>query len=185
AIRGLQGMRVGREVGCIKRGAENSGLVESSDGTREHNSADYKSAAKDKAKSDEWRPLDSPKMEPRPEATIGLPAEKSRPRQQSLFDGDDPNLPSRPQTDSIGGAADPPKKLESKTDKSGKSEKPPATWKRDGKSPSFARVYIGDGNALELISINVTVTVDGPRARTLVDHIFHNPHARQLEGTFE
>lgn len=64
-------------------------------------------------------------------------------------------------------------------------EKGPATWKRDGKSPSFARVYVGDGNALELVSISVTVTVEGPRSRTLVDHIFHNPHGRQLEGTFE
>src|SRR5205085_721785 len=34
-------------------------------------------------------------------------------------------------------------------------------------------------------SIQVTVTVEGPRARTLVDHIFRNPHDRQLEGTFE
>src|SRR5262249_6400863 len=65
------------------------------------------------------------------------------------------------------------------------AEKAPATWKREGKSPSFARVYVGDGNALELVSIQVTVTVEGPRSRTLVDHIFHNPHGRQLEGTFE
>jgi hypothetical protein len=29
------------------------------------------------------------------------------------------------------------------------------------------------------------VTIDGPRARTVVDHIFRNPHNQQLEGTFE
>src|SRR5206468_2705171 len=52
-------------------------------------------------------------------------------------------------------------------------------------SLSFARVYVGDGNALELVSLHVSVTLDGPRARTLVDHVFHNPHDRQLEGTFE
>ena len=51
--------------------------------------------------------------------------------------------------------------------------------------PTFARVYVGDGNALELVSLHVTVTVEGPRARTLVDHVFRNPHGRQLEGTFE
>lgn len=71
----------------------------------------------------------------------------------------------------------------------GGSKKPPAktpqTWKRDHQRPTVARVHLGDGNSLELVSLQVTVTVEGPRARTLVDHIFHNPHARQLEGTFE
>jgi hypothetical protein len=59
------------------------------------------------------------------------------------------------------------------------------TWKRNGTRPTFARVYIGDGNSLDLVSLRVTVTVDGPRARTVVDQVFHNPHAQQLEGTFE
>ncbi len=49
----------------------------------------------------------------------------------------------------------------------------------------MARVYVGDGNALDMVSLHVTVTIDGPRARTVVDHVFRNPHARQLEGTFE
>lgn len=61
----------------------------------------------------------------------------------------------------------------------------PQTWKRDHQRPTFARVYVGDGNALELVSLQVTVTIEGPRARTLVDHVFRNPHDRQLEGTFE
>ncbi len=68
--------------------------------------------------------------------------------------------------------------------KDDKGEKRPRVWKREG-PPTFARVYVGDGNALELVSLHVTVTVEGPRARTLVDHIFRNPHDRQLEGTFE
>ncbi len=68
----------------------------------------------------------------------------------------------------------------------GKQDKgEPKVWKRDGRRPTFARVYVGDGNALELVSLHVTVTVEGPRARTLVDHVFKNPHDRQLEGTFE
>ncbi|MBI1917522.1 MAG: hypothetical protein HYS12_22720 [Planctomycetes bacterium] len=64
-------------------------------------------------------------------------------------------------------------------------EKSPQVWRRDGRQPTFARVNIGNGNALELVSLQVTVTIEGPRARTLVDHIFRNPHDRQLEGTFE
>jgi hypothetical protein len=63
--------------------------------------------------------------------------------------------------------------------------KAPQVWHRDRRRPTFARVYVGDGNSLELVSLQVTVTVEGPRARTVVDHIFRNPHGRQLEGTFE
>jgi hypothetical protein len=66
-----------------------------------------------------------------------------------------------------------------------KEERLSQVWHRDRRRPSFARVYVGDGNALELVSLHVTVTIQGPRARTLVDHIFRNPHDRQLEGTFE
>jgi len=58
-------------------------------------------------------------------------------------------------------------------------------WKRSPHRPSFARVYIGDGNALDLKRMRVTVTIEGARARTVVDHIFENPHTIQLEGTFE
>lgn len=58
-------------------------------------------------------------------------------------------------------------------------------WKREGKRPAFARVYVGDGNSLELVRMRITVTIDGPRARTVVDHVFRNPHDQRLEGTFE
>ncbi|MBY0527316.1 MAG: hypothetical protein K2R98_28225 [Gemmataceae bacterium] len=61
----------------------------------------------------------------------------------------------------------------------------PNVWHRDPQRPAFARVYVGDKNSLDLVSLHVTVTVEGPRSRTVVDHIFRNPHARQLEGTFE
>jgi hypothetical protein len=70
-------------------------------------------------------------------------------------------------------------------DKKKAEEKKPVVWHRESRQPTFARVYIGDGNALELVSLQVTTTIEGPRARTVVDHIFHNPHGRQLEGTFE
>jgi hypothetical protein len=65
------------------------------------------------------------------------------------------------------------------------ADKKPTVWKKDRQQPSIARVYVGDGNSLELVSMQVTVTIDGPRARTVVDHVFRNPHERQLEGTFE
>jgi Vault protein inter-alpha-trypsin domain len=71
------------------------------------------------------------------------------------------------------------------TEKTPSGKKGPQVWKRDRQKPTFARVYVGGGNSLELISLHVTVTIDGPRARTLVDHVFRNPHDRQLEGTFE
>ena len=61
----------------------------------------------------------------------------------------------------------------------------PQVWHRDQGQPTVARVYVGDKNSLDLVSLHVTVTIDGPRARTLVDHVFHNPHDRQLEGTFQ
>ncbi len=65
------------------------------------------------------------------------------------------------------------------------ADKGPKVWHRDASQPTVARVYVGDRNSLELVSLQVTVTIDGPRARTLVDHVFRNPHNRQLEGTFE
>jgi hypothetical protein len=64
-------------------------------------------------------------------------------------------------------------------------DKPPQIWHQAKQHPTFARVYVGDGNSLELVSLQVCVTIEGPRARTVVDHTFRNPHDRQLEGTFE
>ena len=39
--------------------------------------------------------------------------------------------------------------------------------------------------SLDLVSLHVSVVVEGHRARTTVDHVFRNPHGRQLEGMFE
>ncbi len=71
------------------------------------------------------------------------------------------------------------------TAKTPKKENQPQVWHRDRSRPTLARVYVGDNNSLELVSMQVNVTIEGPRARTVVDHIFRNPHDRQLEGTFE
>jgi hypothetical protein len=67
----------------------------------------------------------------------------------------------------------------------GASAKKPQVYRRRAARPAFARVYVGDQTSLELVSLQVTTTIEGPRARTVVDHIFRNPHDRQLEGTFE
>ena len=65
-------------------------------------------------------------------------------------------------------------------------DKPAAKrWQRGKGRPKFARVYLGGGNSLELERMRITVTVEGARARTVVDHVFRNPHAKQLEGAFE
>jgi tetratricopeptide (TPR) repeat protein len=76
------------------------------------------------------------------------------------------------------------KKLGDEGDGEKKPKKAPQVWKPQAR-PTFARVYLGDNNSLELVSLHVTVTVEGPRTRTVVDHVFRNPHDRQLEGTFE
>ncbi|HEV3238189.1 MAG TPA: VIT and VWA domain-containing protein, partial [Gemmataceae bacterium] len=76
-------------------------------------------------------------------------------------------------------------KADNKEAGEGKASKKPQVYRRRAGRPSFARVYVGDQTSLELVSLQVTTTIEGPRARTVVDHIFHNPHDRQLEGTFE
>ena len=53
-------------------------------------------------------------------------------------------------------------------------------WKRSKTRPSFARVYVGDGNSLELKRMRITVTIEGARARTVVDHVFANPHGKVI-----
>jgi hypothetical protein len=85
------------------------------------------------------------------------------------------------------GPVDAKKKNFTEPAKGGKPDpkKLPQVWRQHRGRPTIARVYVGDGNALELVSLQVTATIEGPRARTIVDHVFHNPHARQLEGAFE
>ena len=59
-------------------------------------------------------------------------------------------------------------------------------WKEDADvRPRVARVLCADRSRLELVALHVSVTVEGPRARTVVDHVFRNPHDQALEGTFE
>ncbi len=60
----------------------------------------------------------------------------------------------------------------------------PQQWTQTSDDVSFASVDVGGGETLELKRMRVTAKVEGLRARTLVDHIYYNPHDRALEGTF-
>jgi tetratricopeptide (TPR) repeat protein len=71
------------------------------------------------------------------------------------------------------------------TDKAGGPAKPvlPQVARRE----SAARILIeteSGAKALVPRAIRVMVEVQGPRARTVVDYVFENPHDRRLEGTF-
>ena len=57
-------------------------------------------------------------------------------------------------------------------------------WQQTVDEFAFAFVTVGGGNRLELDKVRTTVTVEGLRARTVVDHIFYNPYSTTLEGTF-
>ncbi|MBR58271.1 MAG: hypothetical protein CMH54_09645 [Myxococcales bacterium] len=60
----------------------------------------------------------------------------------------------------------------------------PQTWQQMSEESLFASVSVGGGESLELVRVRVTTHVEGLRTRTLVDHIFYNPHDSTLEGTF-
>jgi hypothetical protein len=72
-----------------------------------------------------------------------------------------------------------------KKNETGEKKPAPQVWRRKGARPTMARVDVGNGNTLDMVSLHVSVLIDGPRARTVVDQIFRNPHDRRLEGTFE
>ncbi len=49
----------------------------------------------------------------------------------------------------------------------------------------MSKVSVGGGQFLQLKKLRVTVQVEGLRVRTIMDHIYYNPHGRTLEGTFK
>jgi hypothetical protein len=151
------------------------------------------------SKSGESKPGDSKGGEPKDEKPgTGKPSEgKEGPRESGDRDKDKgkddtkpaPNEPKDPRGESGKGdktpSADKDKKETKQNDKEKEAPAKPKVWRRHGAQPTMARVYVGDGNSLEMVSLTVSVVIDGPRARTVVDQVFRNPHARQLEGTFE
>ncbi|WP_372371421.1 hypothetical protein [Candidatus Uabimicrobium sp. HlEnr_7] len=58
------------------------------------------------------------------------------------------------------------------------------TWIRSPQETNVAQVRVGQDEFLELQSVRAVVSVEGIRARTVVDHVFHNPYQRTLEGDF-
>lgn len=59
------------------------------------------------------------------------------------------------------------------------------TWKRSTILPNSSRVMIGDREQLALRSMQTSVTIDGFRARVVIDYLYANEHDRQYEGTFQ
>jgi tetratricopeptide (TPR) repeat protein len=60
-----------------------------------------------------------------------------------------------------------------------------ATWKRSQIVPNSSRVMVGDREELALRSMQTRVTIDGFRARVVIDYLYANDRDRQLEGTFQ
>jgi len=57
-------------------------------------------------------------------------------------------------------------------------------WKRSLYQPAVS-VSVGPNASLKLVRMRVYTIIEGPRARTVVDHIFFNPYNKNLEGRFE
>lgn len=59
------------------------------------------------------------------------------------------------------------------------------TWKRSTIVPNSSRVMVGDREQLALKAMQTNVTIDGFRARVVIDYLYENQLDRQLEGTFQ
>ena len=64
-------------------------------------------------------------------------------------------------------------------------DKPAETWKRSQIVPNTSRVMVGDSEELALRAMQAHVTIDGFRARVVIDYLFANDRNTQLEGTFQ
>ncbi|MBW3597831.1 MAG: VWA domain-containing protein, partial [Planctomycetes bacterium] len=65
------------------------------------------------------------------------------------------------------------------------AEKRLRTWRRAKAVPNASRLMIGDHDELPLEGMQANVTIDGFRARVLLDLYFYNDRGRQLEGAFK
>ncbi len=66
-----------------------------------------------------------------------------------------------------------------------KPAKPIASWKRSQVTPNTSRLMIGENESLALKGMQAKVTINGFRARVVLDHYFFNDHERMFEGTFK
>ncbi|MEN8216781.1 MAG: hypothetical protein ABFS56_10480 [Pseudomonadota bacterium] len=66
-----------------------------------------------------------------------------------------------------------------------KPAKPITSWKRSQVTPNTSRLMIGEDESLALKGMQAKVTINGFRARVVLDHYFFNDHQRMFEGTFK
>ncbi len=59
------------------------------------------------------------------------------------------------------------------------------TWKRSNKIANTTSLFIGDNEELPLKGSQIAVSIDGYRARVLIDCFFYNDKEISLEGTFK
>lgn len=59
------------------------------------------------------------------------------------------------------------------------------TWKRSGLSANTSKLSVGTNDSLPLKGVQIAVTIDGFRARVVMDCFYQNTFSRQLEGTFK
>jgi len=104
---------------------------------------------------------------------------------QAAFDTSPAATTEKPDTD--GESAETGQPLRESTragEKSGQAP-PQRTWRRAQAIPNASRVMVGDRDELPQEGMQVSVTIDGFRARVLLDLYYFNPHDRQLEGSFK
>ncbi len=61
----------------------------------------------------------------------------------------------------------------------------PKTWKRSGLPANKVSLFVGDEEQLPLEGVQTSITVDGFRARVLMDCFFYNNSILNREGTFK
>ena len=66
-----------------------------------------------------------------------------------------------------------------------KKKEEDATWKRSQIVPNATRLMVGEHEELPLRTMQTKVTIDGFRARVVIDYVYANDRDRQLEGTFQ
>jgi hypothetical protein len=85
------------------------------------------------------------------------------------------------------GAKDESRENRSKEVEDDKKNAPPVakTWRRVNAVPNASRLVIGDRDELPLEGMQANVTIDGFRARVILDLYFYNNRGQQLEGDFK
>ena len=66
----------------------------------------------------------------------------------------------------------------------GEDRPAPTTWKRSAVVPNTSKLTVGDEEDLPLEALDVSVDVDGFRARVVLDLFYRNTKEQQLEGSF-